>query len=242
MNKDGVSQFKFEEELTAFEKDFLSFHRIRLESLLKLLNSEIERNRKTKVLNIGLSVLDLMVKERLLSTKDFDYSVAVPSLDFGKSTIYTGIKLIEFDICNPKKMMEKYEESFDFVIFSGVLEHLFCDDSKVLKHLQMLLKQDGRMFLAVPNAASFINRFKLTLGKNIHWSKKDIIGGTEFGGYGHIREYTKMEVAELVSPFFNIIRFIPINDYIIRRINFGRFNKLIPTSWSIDIGVLLENK
>ena len=242
MNKDGGSQFKFEEELTAFEKDFLSFHRIRLKSLLKLLDSEIERNRKMKVLNIGLSVFDLIVKERLLSTKDFDYSVAVPSLDFGKSIIYTGIKLIELDICNSKETIKKYEGLFDFIIFSGVLEHLFCDDNKVLKNLQMLLKHHGRMLLAVPNAASFVNRYKLILGKNIHWSKENILGGTEFGGYGHIREYTKPEVSELVTPLFNIIRYIPINDYIAKGINFGHFNKLIPTSWSIDIGVLLENK
>lgn len=76
------------------------------------------------------------------------------------------------------------------------------------------------MFLAVPNAASFINRLKLLLGKNIHWSKKDILGGTEFGGYGHIREYTKKEIEALVSSLFNVITFIPINDYIVKGINF----------------------
>lgn len=106
----------------------------------------------------------------------------------------------------------------------------------------MLLKRHGRMLLAVPNAASFVNRYKLILGKNIHWSKENILGGTEFGGYGHIREYTKPEVTELVMPLFNIIRYIPINDYIVKGINLGHFNKLITTSWSIDIGVLLENK
>ena len=183
-----------------------------------------------------------MVKEKLLVEKNFDYFVAVPSLNFGKSPIYKGIELLEFDICNPNQVTKNYESSFDFIIFSGVLEHLFCDDSKVLKILQILLKQNGRMFLVVPNAVSFINRVKLLLGKNIHWNKKDILGGTEYGGYGHIREYTKMEVAELVAPIFNIISFIPINDYYVRGVNFGRFNKLIPTTWSIDIGVLLENK
>ena len=106
----------------------------------------------------------------------------------------------------------------------------------------MLLKHNGRMFLAISNAASFVNRYKLTLGKNTPWSKKDILGGAEFGGYGHIREYTKIEVVELIAPLFNIIKFIPINDYIVKGINFGHFNKFIPTSWSIDNGVLLENK
>lgn len=242
MKTDNVFYFKFEEQLTAFEKDFLSFHRIRLKSLWNLLDSEIKRNNQAKVLNIGLSVFDLIVKESFQGSKDFDYSVAVPSLDFGKSINYKGIKLIELDICNPKGMIEKYKGLFDFIIFSGVMEHLFCDDSKVLENLHVLLKQNGRIFLAVPNAASFMNRLKLNLGKNIHWSKKDILGGTEFGGYGHIREYTKMEVAKLVAPIFNIIRYIPINDYLVKGINFGHFNKFIPTSWSIDIGVLLENK
>ena len=76
----------------------------------------------------------------------------------------------------------------------------------------------------------------------IGFLSQEFLGGAEFGGYGHIREYTKIEVVELIAPLFNIIKFIPINDYILRGINFGRFNKLIPTSWSIDIGVLLENK
>lgn len=187
-------------------------------------------------------MFDLIVKESLLSIKDFDYFVAVPSLDFGKSTIYKGIELVELDVCNSKDLISSYVGSFDFIIFSGVLEHLLCDDSLVLKNLRMLLKPNGSVFFTVPNAANFINRVKLALGKNIHWSKTDIIGGTEFGGYGHIREYTKKELVELVTPIFDIIRFVPINDYCVRGVNFMYFNKLIPVSWSIDIGVLLRNK
>lgn len=76
------NQFKFEEHLTAFEEDFLSFHLFRLKSLLRLLDSESKRNEKIKILNIGLSVFDLIVKETLESTKVFDYYIAIPSLDF----------------------------------------------------------------------------------------------------------------------------------------------------------------
>lgn len=236
-----VNKFEFEKNLTVFEKDFLSFHRFRLESLLNLLDSQIKR-KGDRVLNVGLSVFDLMVKEKLLSKKVFNYFVSVPSLSFGKSDIYEGIKLIELDICNPKEPVERYKEYFDFIVFSGVLEHLFCDDVKVLKNLQMLLRQNGSMFLTVPNAASFTNRVQLARGKNIHWSKHDIMIGTEFGGYGHIREYTKSELLDLLSPLFNIVEFVPINDYPLKGFNFGVFNKLIPTNFSIDIGVLVEKK
>lgn len=130
MDIDVVNQFKFEDELTAFEKDFLSFHRARLTTLLRLLDAEIKNRSEMKILNIGLSVFDLIVKESFQSIKNFEYYFAVPSLDFGKSSIYTGIKLIELDICNPKEMIEKYVVLFDFIIFSGVLEHLFCDVTK----------------------------------------------------------------------------------------------------------------
>lgn len=241
MQRNTVHEFNFENNLSPFEKEFLYYHRLRLRALLRLFDSQT-REGKTKVLNIGLSVFDLMVKENLLSNKEFEYYVAVPSLNFGKSTVYDGIELLELDICNPSESMTKYMGTFDFIIFSGVLEHLFCDDNKVLHNLKILLKQNGVMFLAVPNATSFINRIKLLCGRNIHWKKQDILIGTEFGGYGHIREYTKLELSDLVSPIFDIIRFIPINDYRVKGVNFTYLNKLIPISWSIDIGVLLRKK
>ena len=98
-------------------------------------SSKIWHTQKNESINIWVSEFDLITRESLPSTKDFAYSVAVPSLDFGKSIIYTGIILIKLDICNLKEMIKKYEGSFDFIIFSGVLEHLFCDDTKVLKHM-----------------------------------------------------------------------------------------------------------
>jgi SAM-dependent methyltransferase len=191
-------------------------------------------------LNIGLSVFDLMVKESLSDCKNLDYFVAIPSLTFGKANYYNGINVIKLDICNPGKEIEEYSEKFDFIIFSGVLEHLFCSDHIVLGNLHKLLSQDGLLFIAVPNACSFNNRVSLLMGRNIHWNKDDILGGTEFGGYGHIREYTKYELIDLVSPMFQIIKFFSINDYKIMKINFSHFNRLVPVSWAIDIGILVK--
>ena len=86
-------QFKFEKNLTPFELDFLEYHRIRLNNLLKLLSYMINTKKResgphskmVKVLNIGLSVFDLIVKEKLSSFENLDYYVAIPSLNFGKA-------------------------------------------------------------------------------------------------------------------------------------------------------------
>ncbi|MGC8622156.1 MAG: class I SAM-dependent methyltransferase [Caldisphaera sp.] len=239
--------FKFEKNLTPFELDFLEYHRIRLNNLLKFLSymvntkkRECPHLKRIKVLNIGLSVFDLIVKEKLSSFENLDYYVAIPSLNFGKANDYDGINLIKLDICNFGQEILEYNEVFDLIIFSGVLEHLFCSDRIVFENLHKLLRKGGLMFLAVPNSTSFLNRLKLLIGRNVHWTKEDILGGTEFGGYGHIREYTKYELIDLVSPKFEIVKFLSINDYKVRGINFSYFNKLIPVSWAIDIGIILK--
>ncbi|MEM0135563.1 MAG: methyltransferase domain-containing protein [Thermoplasmatales archaeon] len=208
---------------------------------MKLVDSLTQPN--SKVLNIGLSVFDLMILDSLnLGGKKIDYNVAVPNLKFGKANIYKNVKLISLDICHNVDEDSPFKGVFDFVIFSGVLEHLLCDDEAVLQVLHYILKKDGLLFLAVPNAASFVNRVKLLKGGNIHWTKSEILGGTEFGGYGHIREYTLKELKELGKEYLTPVKFYSINDYVIKGINLGHFNRIIPVSLSIDIGVLYNNK
>ncbi len=135
--KRNYIEFDFYSSLTDFEKSFLDYHYLRLESLLSQVTQFAIPN--SKILNIGLSVFDLMVLHKFRNRKDFDYKVAIPQLGFGKSDIYRDIELVQINLCSSSENNDRvaldYINYFDLVIFSGVLEHLFCDDGIVLKNM-----------------------------------------------------------------------------------------------------------
>jgi 2-polyprenyl-3-methyl-5-hydroxy-6-metoxy-1,4-benzoquinol methylase len=59
---------------------------------------------------------------------------------------------------------EKYEQVFDVLIFSHVLEHLL-DPNKVITKLLSYLKPGGKVVIAIPNIANWRERWKIALGK-----------------------------------------------------------------------------
>lgn len=61
-----------------------------------------------------------------------------------------------------KRIIEK--ESFDYIVFSNVLEHLY-DPFWVLQNYLIFLKRGGLVLISVPNVAVWTNRIKLLLGK-----------------------------------------------------------------------------
>jgi 2-polyprenyl-3-methyl-5-hydroxy-6-metoxy-1,4-benzoquinol methylase len=56
------------------------------------------------------------------------------------------------------------ENSFDYIVFSNVLEHLY-DPFLVLQNYLIFLKKGGLVLISVPNAAVWTNRIKLLFGK-----------------------------------------------------------------------------
>lgn len=242
-NLDYLKKFSFYTHLTEFEKDFLNYHIFRLEKLAKIIGGLIHDD--MSVLNIGMSVFDLLIQPTIEEHKKLQYSVSVPALSFltNKSNLYKSINTIEIDLCKPKSAnLENQSSRFDFIIFSGVLEHMFCSDSIVLSNISNLLKEKGLLYISVPNAARLSNRIKLLLGKNISWSKEDIVGGTEFGGYGHIREYTVGELNELLFKDFELLKFYKMNDYPWRGHNMAWLNYILPLSYSADISSVWKKK
>ena len=54
--------------------------------------------------------------------------------------------------------LSSVKDRYDVVIMTGVLEHL-CDIDASLDSLKSILKEDGRIFLAVPDASCYHNHF-----------------------------------------------------------------------------------
>lgn len=59
---------------------------------------------------------------------------------------------------------DKYQNLFDAIIFSHILEHLI-DPTETIRKLLPYLKPNGKIIIALPNIAHWRERWKLTLGK-----------------------------------------------------------------------------
>lgn len=91
-------------------------------------------------------------------------------------------------------------ETFDFVLFCEVIEHLIKDPIHVLNQIHRVLKNNGTLILTTPNVARKSNIEKLEHGKNIYdpYSNHGIYGR-------HNREYTKDELIEILTKTgFNV--------------------------------------
>lgn len=81
-------------------------------------------------------------------------------------------------------------ESFDIVVMSAVLEHVF-DYNNVFSEIRRVLKPEGAFVHATPNAASLRSRIELLRGDVPFW----------FKNFEHIRLWTRSWVIEKLSDY-----------------------------------------
>ncbi len=103
-----------------------------------------------------------------------------------------------------KKNLPFESDSFEYVIFSEVLEHVAIRHPKeIFQELKRVLKPGGMLYLTTPNVANLSYVLALLFGNNIFWNPEIFYGSTD----RHNREYTHGEVRKLLkdSGFNNII-------------------------------------
>lgn len=83
------------------------------------------------------------------------------------------------------------EQTFDALIFSDVLEHVY-DPRTVLEQYLTFVKPGGRVFISVPNFVVWTNRFKLMFGR-VDYTDTGVMDRT------HIRLFTFKGARELVT-------------------------------------------
>jgi 2-polyprenyl-3-methyl-5-hydroxy-6-metoxy-1,4-benzoquinol methylase len=109
---------------------------------------------------------------------------------------FFGLDLRDLPISQP-------DSSFDIVIMCEVLEHLNFNPLPVISEVNRILKKDGMFYLSLPNIASWENRLRLLKGNSIHNPISHLIANIDPGSTAkvglHWREYTKEEVAEMLS-------------------------------------------
>ncbi|MCX6356063.1 MAG: class I SAM-dependent methyltransferase [Candidatus Aureabacteria bacterium] len=123
-------------------------------------------------------------------------------------------RMIHCDITQLEKVGHEIGgQTFDYIIFSHILEHLY-DPLSILKHYLTFLKPGGRVIVAVPNVAVWTNRLSLLFGR-FNYIDTGVMDRT------HIRFFTFKTAKELVraagcsivgvdyDPFF-IRAFLPL--------------------------------
>lgn len=91
------------------------------------------------------------------------------------------------------------DNSFDIVIFTEVLEHLWMFPGHVLAEIHRVLKPCGYLLLSTPNATSLKNRVSWVLGKTSYTSLATMLSLPIH--MRHNREYTKIELEQLLANY-----------------------------------------
>jgi ubiquinone/menaquinone biosynthesis C-methylase UbiE len=128
-----------------------------IETLRRLPNSR----EPIKILDIGTSPFTFFIKETYPQ-----YKVTTIDLNARLQTRCEA-KGVEFKKCDLGKDSIPFDDnSFDIVIFSEVLEHIFAPPLKVLEEVRRVIKKEGVLILSVPNIATLIARIRFLGGVN----------------------------------------------------------------------------
>lgn len=112
------------------------------------------------------------------------------------------------DITNQENLNFLEKNSFDYIIFADVLEHLY-NPEKILKNFSNLLKPGGHIIVSLPNIACWSIRLKLLFG-NFQYQETGILDKT------HIRFFTKKTAIKLLEQTGFLIEKINITPYFAR--------------------------
>ncbi len=131
-----------------------------------------------------------------LDIPEFHKSSALRSLYERNGILFKGLNLR-----NSKLPYES--NSFDAVIICEVIEHLSFNPLPVLQEINRVLKNEGYLYISMPNQSNLINRIKLVMGMSIHNPTEDFFRQLDRNDNMivglHWREYTLNETIHLIQ-------------------------------------------
>ncbi|KZB51835.1 hypothetical protein AUP41_06485 [Thalassospira xiamenensis] len=105
------------------------------------------------------------------------------------------VNIIDYDPFGSSSLPEK---DFDVVTVMAVIEHYPHSLKKFMENILRVFKQDGRVYIDVPNIAYWPKRMAMLLGKTPLVPVSDIFRSSE-PFIGHHHEFTRQEVRDLAS-------------------------------------------
>ncbi len=123
-----------------------------IEFFMSLKKAKIKEFSPKTILDIGAGDgIDLECLRSFLLKKDSDFYTIEPSEACIKELKERGFKVIAKD--GESNWNKKYKNFFDFISIRNVLEHML-DPLSVLKKISNSLKEDGLVFMSVPNMSN----------------------------------------------------------------------------------------
>jgi len=222
---------------------YIKPHMRRFEVTSKLLESAIKPS--MQVIDVG-SYGTLVPVLKTLAIKSI--TVTQPASGCNKQRVTCGlpdahrgndypIHLDRFDLEGP---FPYADESFDFVLFTEVLEHLAYDPMHTLSEINRITKTDGYLLVSTPNCASTKAVFKILMGRNPNF----------YPAYNrvpsldrHNREYTPREVRELLHfAGFNLELFQTADVYVEKPLAVQAVNLLLSLGSLCTLGAIRRHE
>lgn len=227
---DGVYMEDYPSKKDDINQLYISDNELRVNRTIEIVKKFFEKIKidlhSITAANIGYSSFD----QKFIDELNIHLVNIIPNKSFlPEDVILNNESLDYFDLSSEGVMPTR---TYDLLICTEVIEHLFSDDRKIFTNLANLINPNGFLVLSVPNSVSLVRRILVMLGKNNIAQKKKIIKGT-FGGYGHIREYASYEIEYFLNRSFKLALKRGINDFpFTRRLPFSKF---LPVSLSDDM-------
>jgi len=199
MNKEEQILDELEKELSLIDDNLVNwnvnyfrFHRSRYLSDLKIF---LKYYKEGEVLEIGSAPCHFS-----FCLAKLNYPFCGLDVDPERLSSFIQKNGLNIKKCNIEKEPIPFEDNtFHFIFFNEVFEHMRIDPISTLKEIRRVLHPDGVLMLSTPNLYSLHNILKFMLGRGFDNPYKEFNKIHELGHMGHVREYSAKQVAEFLE-------------------------------------------
>lgn len=193
--KERIQQLIAEEkEATASansQERYSQNHQKRFDYILELCQKH-QPSHSAKVLDVGRSELTYLLSRKYKEVTSLGFPLEADDGGHREVSDISDLPHIVFDLNKADetdKWPTQYAGKFDLIIFSETIEHVHIAPEMCLLLFRYLLKENGKILVTTPNAASIYKRVRLLFGvhpyEKIRYYKLNP---------GHFREYTLDEM------------------------------------------------
>ncbi len=146
------------------------------------------------------NILDIGCNDGYIGSLLIKQGNVVSGIDIAKKKVLAaGKKKVLARVVDITTTPQPYpKNSFDIILLTDVIEHVFDTDS-VLLGIKSMLKPGGRLILTTPNVASLGRRIMLLLGMNPFLEYSPRFLSAYAPPVGHIRYYTRQTLEEQLT-------------------------------------------
>lgn len=241
MNKYDAILLRLEKELNKFTRgnvslrhllwDSFNDHKNRYKKDLEIINKYFNGG---KILDVGANPFHITY---CLKQWGFD----ITGVDINPDPFKTFINRYNLVIREANIETEELPfrmNTFDFIIFNEVFEHLRINPILTLNEINRVLKPGGILLLTTPNLYAIHKIFMFNLGKSFNDAYDEFNKINIYGYMGHIREYSTKEIRKfLQNTNFKIENVVYRHDYSF--FNYPGFNNIFIKSMGLVVDLLM---